>query len=89
MMAYKFKNGAPELIRDVGHRLTIKDGKGTSADIDYKSPSEPNEGLGYNLSPDEDREPQFKEVEEKSSELCKSVSSSYMLEEEAHHAMNG
>ncbi|KAL7544883.1 hypothetical protein ACHAWF_012867 [Thalassiosira exigua] len=89
LMAYKFHDGIPQLLEDVGETLEIKDGKGATAKIDYKRPSEPNEGLGVLLCPDGGQAPQFQEIKLKSKEVCTAAAGSYMTEVEAHHAMNG
>ncbi|KAL7552654.1 hypothetical protein ACHAWF_015884 [Thalassiosira exigua] len=54
LMSYKFEDGIPQLVEDVGQTLEIKDGKGATAAIDYKRPSEPNDGLGVMMCPDGD-----------------------------------
>ncbi|KAL7545458.1 hypothetical protein ACHAWF_008807 [Thalassiosira exigua] len=89
LMSYKFQDGIPQLVEDVGQTLEIKDGKGATATIDYKRPSEPNEGLGVLLCPDGGQAPQFKEIKSKSKKVCSAAASSYMTEVEAHHAMSG
>ncbi|KAL7552549.1 hypothetical protein ACHAWF_016169 [Thalassiosira exigua] len=89
LMSYEFKDGQPQLVEEIDHKLEIEDGKGATAEIEYKRPSEPNEGLGVLLCPNGSQDPQFKDIHSKSKKVCSASASSFMTEVEAHHAMKG
>ncbi|KAL7551610.1 hypothetical protein ACHAWF_018082 [Thalassiosira exigua] len=89
LMSYKFVDGQPQLVDEIDHRLVIEDGKGATAEIEYKRPNEPNEGLGVMLCPNGSQDPQFKDILSKSKKVCSASASSFMTEAEAHHAMKG
>ncbi len=87
LMAWDTSSGYMDLIHDTDKTLTIHDGKGASARIDYIPPDQPNVGLGYLLCPDGNQEPQFNTALGAVLRICENVTRAHMTESEVRHLL--
>ena len=53
--------------------ILMADGRGTYATIGFKSPDQPNQGLGYWIFPDGNQEPTYNIIMKDMTELCQKV----------------
>ncbi len=67
--------------------VTIQDGKGAKARIDYIPPNLPNEGLRYLLCPDGSQGPQFQATYDTLRKLCGNVARAHLTESEVRHLL--
>ena len=64
------------------------DGKGAFTVTDFKSPYEPNEGLGYQICPDGKQDHAYEAIMKDMCKLDIRISSSLLLENEARQVLH-
>ena len=65
----------------------MEDGKGVYVVIDFKSPDEVNEGLGYRICPDGNQERAHEAILTSMRELCGRILSAQLMEKEERYAL--
>ena len=60
----------------------MRDGKGAYDTIEFKSPDQPNEGLGYWICPDGNEEHAYNAIMKDITELYQKVGAAYLTERE-------
>ena len=60
----------------------MEDGKGAYATIEFKSPDQPNKGLGYCICPDGNQDHTHNAIMKDMYEFCQKVGTAYLTERE-------
>ena len=66
----------------------MEDGKGVNGVIEFRSPDEPNEGLGYQIYLDRKQDHVYEAIVKDMHELCGKISSSLLLDKEARQVLH-
>ena len=81
------ERGELKLISATKEVITMGDGKGAHAVIDFKSPYVANEGLGYRICPDGKQEHAVAAIMKDMRELCGRIFSAQLSEKEARQVL--
>ena len=87
LIAWDSSTGYMDLLYDTDETVTINDGKGAQARIDFLPPNCPNKGLGYLLCPDGSQEPQFQATYDVLRKICGNVARAHLTESEVRHLL--
>lgn len=83
LLSWEMRAGHLQPKTNNDHRLILQDGKGAGASIQYRTPNEPNVGLGFNICPSGNQRPHYEATLEKIKRFCGSASCAYLTEGEA------
>lgn len=85
LLAWDTSSGYMDLRYDTDETVTIHDGQGARAQIDYLPPNCPNAGLGYLLCPDGSQDPQYQATYDTLRKLCTNLARAHLTESEVRH----
>ena len=85
--AWEMVKGHMELIQATTERIVLKNNSGGIYIIEWKSPDEPNIGLGYYLCPSGNQKPHFEATYKAVQKLCRSAAGAFLNEAETRQAL--
>ena len=87
LLAWEMGKGELKLILATKEVIMMGDGKGAYAVIDFKLPDVANEGLGYHICPDGNKDHVHASIMEDMRELCGRISLAQLSEKEARQVL--
>ena len=88
ILAWEMVHSELKLVKAMNERIMVEYGKGAYTVIDFKSPDEANEGLGYPICPDWNKEHAHEAILTSMRKLCgRTISSAQLTEQEARQAL--
>jgi hypothetical protein len=88
LIAWESRAGILHMVTTTNGELTMDDGKGASAIIDYLPPNQPNIGLGYRLCPDGSQDHHFQATLEAITALCNKATGAHLTEAEGRQLLS-
>ena len=88
LLAWRLERGELKPLNATEEVITMEDGKGAHAVIDFVAPDEPNEGLGYYLCPDGNQGPTHASILQEMEDLSNRILSARLLEQEARQVLH-
>ena len=82
ILAWRIQRGELHVLHATEETILMADGKGAYATIKFKSPDQPNEGLGYWICPDGNQCHTYKAIMKDIYDLCQKVGAAYLPEQE-------
>ena len=82
ILAWRLHRGELHILQATEYTILMADGKGAYATIEFKSPDQPNEGLGNWIFPDDNRDHTHRAIMKDIYDLCQKVGAAYLPEQE-------
>ena len=82
LLAWRLQRGELRILQATEEAILTKDGKAAYATIEFKSPDQPNKGLGYWICPDGNQDHAYNAIMKDMYEFCQKVGTAYLTERE-------
>lgn len=87
LIAWEISAGRIRMVSSTTEQMSMNDGKGSEATIEYLPPDQPNVGLGYRICPDGSQTHHFQTTLEAVTDLCRKAEGAYLTESEARQLL--